>query len=216
MPKKQLRYVLWKAVVDLLCLTMLLGATVPLYYILSKNLSNEATASTVASCVSFFFFPMLYFYFLRRSDLRKMKTGQFFAGEIAAYALLCAAAHLLLFLISGARKPAAFSYLSFLFLPMYGAAYLTSDLLIGAAIQIAAFALILPLLYGVKKKVDPTLSGGKGKVPPTSRGSVFEGSAEEKEPGEDGGNGGNGGNEGNGGNGCEGSAAKRMEKEERR
>ncbi|MBQ9467452.1 MAG: hypothetical protein IJU52_00390 [Clostridia bacterium] len=183
MRKTLLSYILWKAAADLLYLVMLLGATAPLGFILNRANLGDAAATRITSGASFVFFLLLYYYFLKRADLSGTGKKKFFIGEIAAYALVCAVGTLLLFAVSGSVTPADFSYVSYVFLPTYGGAYLTGNIFAGAPVTVAAFALCLPLLFLLKRTKDPALTGRKNAGRRAIEGEAVEAAAQDGENG---------------------------------
>lgn len=189
MSRSRVSYIFWKAIADLLYILMLSAATVPLYYVLRKNGVPQYLSCEITALSSFALFLVLYLFFIKRADLSKIEKKDFLIGESLSYLVLGVLAALILFAVSGGARPTDFSYLSFALLPLYGGAYLTGNLFLGAALQSAAFALLLPVVYFVKKRSDPSLAGVKAKAPapagPTDEDVCENGGDEPEEHGTD-------------------------------
>ena len=170
-------YYFWKILICVLILLMTLIFSAPICYILRINDFTPRLASTVTACASFFLYLLVAYFLALRSDLSHISARAYLLGEICAYAVVSALSALIAGLIAGGMTPPDFSYGVFVFLPCLGAAYLTGNLIAGAALQIAAFALCFPFVYLLKNKKDPTLTGGKKQKAPEA---VAEENAEEQ------------------------------------
>ena len=164
MKKLDLSYILWKLLMGLLLLLMTLIVSVPVYYLISTGDFSVYDATRAAAVASFAAYLVFQYSFLLRADVSKYSFRTYCLGEIIVAALLTAASAGVLAAVSGGNTPTEFSYVSFFFLPHNAAAYIFSNILAGAAVQIALYALFFPALWYFKKKKDPSLTGSKNKA----------------------------------------------------
>ena len=161
-------YLFWKLIVRLLMLVMAVAFSALLYFVLNTGDLGEHVKMTVTAIGAFAVYMVCDWLYVRRSDLSHMKARDFILGESIVYALLTVVSSLILFAISGGPAPTDFSYGAFPFLPHVCFGYLFSNIFIGMPVQIAAFVLIYALLFLLKKKTDPALTGVRSKVMATA------------------------------------------------
>ena len=87
--------------------------------------------------------------------------------------------NLILYIPSGSLVPPEPKWYAYLFFPFSACSYLTNNLLLGSLLQILLCALTLFLLYGLKKRKDPSLSGSLSQTVLSAEVSETEAQAEE-------------------------------------
>ena len=87
--------------------------------------------------------------------------------------------NLILYIPSGSLVPPEPKWYAYLFFPFSACSYLTNNLLLGSLLQILLCALTLFLLYGLKKRKDPSLSGSLSQTTPPAEVSEPEAQTEE-------------------------------------
>ncbi len=184
------KYLFFKTVIHFLLLLMTLVFSIPAFY-LFKNGENSITLTVrCVSSLSFVALALFWYYVMRRSNLSKISKSVYLTGELLPIIFWTVVSNLILYIFSGSLVPPGPKWYSYLLFPLSACSYLTNNLLLGSLLQILLCVLTLLLLYGLKKKRDPSLVGSllqtdlppeasETKTPPKEGARTNE-SAEEK------------------------------------
>ena len=173
------KYLFFKTVIHLLFLLMTLVFSIPAVYLFKSGDNSVSLTVRCVSSLSFVVLALFWHYVIRRSNLSKISKGAYLAGELLPITFWTVVGNLILYIPSGSLVPPEPKWYAYLFFPFSACSYLTNNLLLGSLLQILLCALTLFLLYGLKKRKDPSLSGSLSQTVLSAEVSETEAQAEE-------------------------------------
>lgn len=173
------KYLFFKTVIHLLFLLMTLVFSIPAFYLFKSGGNSISLTVRCVSSLSFVVLALFWYYVIRRSNLSKISKGAYLAGELLPITFWTVVGNLILYIPSGSLVPPEPKWYAYLFFPFSACSYLTNNLLLGSLLQILLCALTLFLLYGLKKRKDPSLSGSLSQTAPPAEVSEPEAQTDE-------------------------------------
>ena len=183
------KYLMWKVLISFLTQLMAVAVGVPFVMIAKANRLDGRLVTLLLSIGTFLVFLSLQYQLMRRSNLSSISKKNYILGEVAAYGILCLVGHVVLAVFSKGLHPADFSYVTLVFFCGFPLTYLTNNILLGLPLQMALFLVAMLLLYAIKKRKDPALTGNRMPLPKNAVKVVSEkeaGAPEEDDPEADG------------------------------
>ena len=175
------KYLMWKVLISFLTQLMAAAVGVPFVMIAKANRLDGRLVTLLLSIGTFLVFLSLQYQLMRRSNLSSISKKNYILGEVAAYGILCLVGHVVLAVFSKGLHPSDFSYVTLVFFCGFPLTYLTNNILLGLPLQMALFLVAMLLLYAIKKRKDPALTGNRMPLPKNAVKVVSEKEAEAPE-----------------------------------